>query len=51
MVLLADALGYAARGWSIVPMRFPGGKKRPAVRWKRYQQKRAAEYPPRKSVV
>jgi len=35
--LLEYALAYGGRGWSVVPVRFAGGKKRCAVRWKRYQ--------------
>ena len=30
--LLTDALAYTARGWSIVPVKFDGSRKRPAVR-------------------
>ncbi len=36
--MLDTALSYARRGWSIVPVRFQNDPKRPAVRWKRYQQ-------------
>lgn len=39
--LLAAALEYEGRGWSIVPMKFDKGKKRGAVRWKRYQTEAA----------
>ena len=35
--LLESALSYAARGWSIIPVKFDDGRKRGAVRWKRYQ--------------
>ena len=35
--LLAHALAYAGRGWSIIPVHFPKGKKAGAVRWKPYQ--------------
>jgi len=35
--LLPDALAYARRGWSIVPVRFVKGRKQGAVRWKPYQ--------------
>ena len=38
--LLAPALDYYARGWSIIPMRMDE-KKIPAVRWTRYQTTRA----------
>lgn len=38
---LAAALAYSERGFSIIPMNIAA--KRPAVRWKRYQVKRADE--------
>ena len=39
--MLAAALEYHRRGWSILPMRMQA--KRPKVRWKRFQEQRAAE--------
>lgn len=46
MVTLADALSYSALGWCIIPLKtgdtnnVDDQKKRPAVRWKRYQNYR-----------
>ncbi len=39
--LLAAALDYAGRGWSIIPTH--RASKLPATKWKRYQDERAAE--------
>lgn len=39
--LLAAALSYAERGWSVIPLR--AADKLPAIRWKPYQRTRAAE--------
>ena len=42
--ILEAALAYAARGWSLVPIKFTqDGRKRPAVRWTRYQTSPADE--------
>jgi len=41
--LLAHALAYAARGWSILPVKYVNGHKSGAVRWKRFQTFRATE--------
>jgi hypothetical protein len=38
-LMLEVALGYAQRGWSLVPMKMD--EKKPAVRWKVFQEKRA----------
>jgi hypothetical protein len=41
---LQDALGYAARGWSIVPICLDGDRKTPAIKtWKKYQTERASD--------
>lgn len=37
----AAALGYLARGWSVVPIR--AREKRPLIAWQAYQQRRATE--------
>ena len=39
--MLEAALALRRRGWSIIPMKMQS--KKPAVRWKRYQQKLASE--------
>lgn len=38
MVMLADALVYAAMEWCVIPLKVAG--KTPAVRWKRFQKQR-----------
>lgn len=41
--VLRAACEYAARGWSIIPMRISRDEKKPACKWKSYQRERASE--------
>src|ERR1041385_3922286 len=41
--LTDDALTYHGRGWCCIPIKLDDAKKKPTVKWKRYQTSRPAE--------